>query len=118
MRKTHREPSITPADETLSTLVQPEGAAPSAGGDPIPPTEGDGTLTGDGSGEALPPVEPEPSLGGETSSPPKTAWLTAAASEAFGAAGRFVDLTDDEAKAAPAGLLVAPTAEQLALRVR
>lgn len=124
-----------PADADLDALIQPEGVAPSAGGEPVLASEGDGSLTGDGSGRALPPIgETEPAQDRTSAAlasaiivqptyatvpvPPKTAWLTAAASEAFGAAGRFVDLTEDEAKAAPAGLLVAPTAEQLALRVR
>lgn len=47
----------------------------------------------------------------------KTQWLTTAASEGFGPAGHILDLTDDEVAAAPAGLLVAPTPEQLAQRL-
>ena len=49
---------------------------------------------------------------------PKTTWLTTRADEAFGAAGRFVDLTQAEHDAAPKGLFVKPSAEQLALRPR
>lgn len=53
--------------------------------------------------------------------PTKTAWLTTRWSEAFGSAGSFVDLTEAELAAVEAstdaGLLVAPTPEQLALRV-
>lgn len=47
----------------------------------------------------------------------KTQWLTTAASEAFGPAGHILDLTDAEVAAAPDGLLVAPTPEQLAQRL-
>lgn len=43
-------------------------------------------------------------------------YLTAYATEAFGAHGRFVDLTADQAAAQPEGLLAEPTAEQLAMR--
>ncbi len=49
--------------------------------------------------------------------PQKTAWLTVKPSEEFGPKGRFVDLTDAEHKAAPKGVLVEPTPEQLAQRV-
>ncbi len=53
------------------------------------------------------------------SAPVKSTWLTSQPSE-FGPTGWFVDLTDeqhaDADKAFP-GLLVKPTAEQLALRV-
>lgn len=47
----------------------------------------------------------------------KTQWLTTAASEGFGPAGHILDLTEAEVAAAPAGLLVAPTTEQLAQRL-
>lgn len=49
---------------------------------------------------------------------PKSTWLTTRADEGFGAAGRFVDLTQAEHDAAPKGLFVKPSAEQLALRPR
>lgn len=45
-------------------------------------------------------------------------YLSAAASEAFGPAGHFHDLTEEELAEAPKGLFVEPTADQLALRVR
>lgn len=43
-------------------------------------------------------------------------WLTERPSEEFGPTGRFVDLTEAEVRAAPEGVLVRPTAEQLAQR--
>lgn len=43
-------------------------------------------------------------------------WLTTRSSQEFGGRGRFVTLTETEAAAAPEGLLVEPTAEQLAQR--
>ena len=61
--------------------------------------------------ETAPPPEPE----GETT--PTVTRLTTRHSAAFGAAGRFVDLTEIEALAAPEGLLAVPTAEQLAQRL-
>lgn len=47
----------------------------------------------------------------------KTQWLTTASSDAYGPAGHILDLTDAEAAAAPEGLLIAPTPEQLAQRL-
>ena len=58
---------------------------------------------------------PEPAAPAEA---PKTPWLTTEPSEAFGPAGSFVDLTKAESDAAPKGVLVKPTADQLALRVK
>lgn len=43
-------------------------------------------------------------------------YLTTRHDDVLGPEGRFVDLTPDEAKAAPEGLLAPPTAEQLARR--
>lgn len=48
--------------------------------------------------------------------PPKTVWLTARSTPELGPKGRFLALTEAEAKAAPKGVLVVPTAEQLACR--
>ncbi len=50
--------------------------------------------------------------------PVKSTWLVALTTDEHGPAGRFVELTETEAKAAPAGVLVKPTREQLALRVQ
>ena len=48
----------------------------------------------------------------------KSTWLVALTTDEHGPAGRFVELTETEAKAAPEGVLVKPTREQLALRVQ
>lgn len=55
------------------------------------------------------------------STPPtvlKKTYLTAVSTDAFGPAGTFRDLTDDEAAAAPEGVLTEPTADQLAQRLQ
>ena len=50
--------------------------------------------------------------------PAKSTWLVALTTDEHGPVGRFVELTEAEAKAAPEGVLVKPTREQLALRVQ
>lgn len=44
------------------------------------------------------------------------AYLTTSTTEEFGPEGKFHDLTRGEYEAAPKGLLVSPTPEQLAMR--
>lgn len=44
-------------------------------------------------------------------------WLTTGPSDDFGPTGHIVMLTEDAVRAAPEGLLIAPTPEQLAQRL-
>lgn len=60
---------------------------------------------------------PAPASDTRKPEPSKVAWLTVKPSPEFGPKGRFVDLTDAEHKAAPKGVLAAPTPEQLAQRI-
>lgn len=53
----------------------------------------------------------------ETASAPVKPYLTTQASETHGGRGTWHDLTDAQFAAAPEGLLVEPTADQLALRL-
>jgi|GEM_PF-2125187 len=52
----------------------------------------------------------------EITAPARATWLTARTSEAFGPKGRFLSLTAEEAASADEGVLIRPTAEQLAQR--
>lgn len=64
---------------------------------------------------ATPPSSDEP--GEKDPSPPTvetSPWLTTGPSDEFGPTGHIVMLTEDAARAAPEGLLIAPTPEQLA----
>lgn len=47
----------------------------------------------------------------------RSVWLVARTTDEHGPAGSFAELTEDEARLAPEGVLVKPTREQLALRV-
>lgn len=49
---------------------------------------------------------------------PKSPWLVALTTDEYGPAGRFVELTEEDARSAPDGVLVKPPREQLALRVQ
>jgi len=51
-----------------------------------------------------------------TQEPVLKAYLTADFSDEFGPKGRFIDLTEAQFAAAPAGMLLIPTPEQLARR--
>lgn len=87
--------------------------------DPAPAEQIDPTAIPPETGSAN-PVDEAASRPGVGAPPPeaRSTWLTAVASEAFGPAGHFHDLTAEEAAAAPEGVLVAPTPDQLALRAR
>lgn len=61
-----------------------------------------------------PPTETPPAAPAAVEKKP---YLTAVSTDAFGPAGTFRDLTDDEAAAAPEGVLTEPTADQLAQRL-
>ena len=70
-----------------------------------------------------PTPEPEPTppaveVTGAADTEPRTTWLTADWSERFGPAGHFLDLTAAETAEAEEGVLVAPTPEQLSMRLR
>lgn len=60
-------------------------------------------------------AKPKPKAAPKARATGKKTWLTSGPSD-LGAQGTFVDLTDDEARKQPKGLLIEPTAEQLALR--
>lgn len=61
---------------------------------------------------------PEPAAKEPARDPALATWLVNITTDEHGPAGRFVELTEEEARAAPEGVLVKPTREQLALRVQ
>jgi hypothetical protein len=61
--------------------------------------------------------KPEPVTPPVETAPTVATVLTTDWSEAHGPAGRFIEVTTDQIAAAPEGLLVLPTAEQLAQRL-
>jgi len=89
---------IKPGSETVDFLD--ETKAPPA--DPAPPAAAPSSSDEPGEKDPSPPtVETSP-------------WLTTGPSDEFGPTGHIVMLTEDAARAAPEGLLIAPTPEQLA----
>ena len=86
---------LAPAPSAEETRMEVEGAPPAD-----QPTEG-----------AAPPADAEP-----VPAPATSTYLTAWPSD-LGPTGAFVDLTKAEADGQPEGLLIAPTPEQLALRI-
>ena len=94
-----------PGSETVGLLD--ETKSPPA--DLAPPAVTPLASAGEGEGEAekdraAPAVETSP-------------WLTTGPSDDFGPTGHIVMLTEDAARAAPEGLLIAPTPEQLSQRL-
>lgn len=90
-----------PGSETVGLLD--EAKTPPA--DPAPPAVTPPSNESGGENDRTPPaVETSP-------------WLTTGPSDDFGPTGHIVMLTEDAARAAPEGLLIAPTPEQLSQRL-
>ena len=104
-------PESRPLDpDTSSASTSPHGAVEAPEAD---------SRTAPGVAAAIVSAAPESSLPpAATDASTKATWLTTRADPDLGPAGRLVDLTSAESAAAPDGVLVEPTPDQLALRVR
>lgn len=102
--------SKTPSEDRPDPV---SGFDPAAGPDETSPVSPMGAAP---FGNIVTPPAPPPASDAALGAEPQNVapWLTTASSEGFGPAGHILNLTPSEAAAAPEGLLITPTPEQLA----